>query len=380
MRRLAYVCTDPGIPVFGTKGASVHVQEVVRAFRALGWIVTVYCTRRGDLVPDDLADLEVHELGPTHRDPAAREAELADVGVRLAAQAVADGADLVYERYSLFTSAGATVAEALGCPLVVEVNAPLLEEQAAHRVLVDAERAWAATCRTFDAADSLVCVSEPVAGWVRSVVDDPARVHVVANGVNTRRIRPAMTGGTDDRGFTVGFVGTLKPWHGVDVLVRAFATAAGPDWRLLVCGDGPERDVLERLARDLGARVDFTGAVAPEHVPDHLASMDVAVAPYPDAPGHYFSPLKVYEYLAAGLPVVASRIGQTEEVLDHDTTGLLVAPGDADALAAALCALRQDPARRRRLGSAGRRLVEDEHGWDRVVDRVLATLPAGIVR
>lgn len=379
MKRLAYVCTDPGIPVFGTKGASVHVQEVVRAFRALGWTVTVYCTRRGDLVPADLVDLEVVERRPTHREPAAREAELRDLGAALARRVVDDGADLVYERYALFASAGAEAAEALGCPLVVEVNAPLLEEQATHRVLVDAERAWSATQRTLLAADSLVCVSEPVAGWVRGVVGRGDGVHVVPNGVNTDRIRPTPAPRDASTGFTVGFVGTLKPWHGVDVLVRAFAAAAEPDWRLLVCGDGPERAPLAALCDELGVRAVFTGAVAPEHVPDHLAALDVAVAPYPDAPDHYFSPLKVYEYLSAGLPVVASRIGQTEDVLVDDATGVLVAPGDVDALAAALRALRDDPVRRRRLGDAGRRLVEAEHGWDRVVDRVLASIPAGAV-
>src|SRR5262249_46748399 len=157
---------------------------------------------------------------------------------------------------------------------------------------------------------------------------------------------------------TVGFVGSLKPWHGLQTLVKAFDRlhAIDPAVRLLVVGDGPERSRLEEdlTARSLLDAVHFTGSVAPAEVPGLLASMDAAVAPYPNLRHFYFSPLKVYEYMAAGCAVVASRIGQLDGLIEHEVSGLLCAPDDPLDLAGALLRLRSEPALRDRLGEAAR--------------------------
>jgi len=99
--------------------------------------------------------------------------------------------------------------------------------------------------------------------------------------------------------------------------------------------------------------------------------MDVGVAPYPQKSEFYFSPLKVYEYMAAGLAVVASRIGQLSELIEDGTNGLLCPPGDALALAAAIDRLRRDPELRLSLGNAARRAVLREHTWEAVVRQVI---------
>jgi glycosyltransferase involved in cell wall biosynthesis len=129
-----------------------------------------------------------------------------------------------------------------------------------------------------------------------------------------------------------------------------------------------EADLRARGLRELAH---FTGAVDPDQVPGLLASMDVAVAPYPRLANFYFSPLKVYEYMAAGLPVVAGRIGQLAEILDHEQTGLLCPPGDAQALAEALDRLRHDAVLRRRLGRAAQATVLRKHTWAAVARRIL---------
>ena len=114
--RIAYICCDPGIPVFGTKGASVHIQEVVRELRAAGHEVVLYALRSGEHVPADLADLELHLEAVTDVSPAEREQAQAHAAERIVSRVIADGADLVYERYSLFSTALADITAATGVP------------------------------------------------------------------------------------------------------------------------------------------------------------------------------------------------------------------------------------------------------------------------
>ncbi|WP_454962727.1 glycosyltransferase family 4 protein [Corynebacterium durum] len=362
--RIAYVCLDPGIPVFGTKGASVHIQEVVREYRRRGHDVTVYATRRGSDVPDDLAELRIVDVPITTRDEEERERAQQAASASVSDMVRAGGYDLVYERYSLFS----TVIAECGVPGILEVNAPLIDEQRTHRVLVDEQAADAALQEQVQAALATICVSDPVRDWVIARTEG-TRVFTVPNGVNVHRITPQPE---SPGAPVVTFVGTLKPWHGVDVLLRARAQAH-KDWKLRIIGDGPMRAELDDLARSLGIDVDFRGAVAPDAIPQHMAGTAIGVAPYPAMntdSDQYFSPLKVYEYMAAGLPVVASRVGQLPEIMGE--SAYLVPPSDPEALAEALDALVANPVERARVGSDNRRQAEREHSWTGTVDHILA--------
>ena len=368
--RVAHVCADPGVPVFGTKGSSVHVQEILRAWRARGADVRLYCTSLGEHRPDDLADLPVTCV-PVRggHDTAERERAQVRAATVLAGLVVADGTDLVYERYSLFSGALAAVTAALDVPGVLEVNSPLIEEQATHRELADRALAEDVLRRQVAAAASVSCVSTPVAAWVRRTDPGHPAVLVVPNGVNTGRI-PLVRADRSDP--VVVFVGTLKPWHGTDVLLEAAARAQRP-WRLRIVGDGPQRAALTAQAAHLGLDVDFRGAVPPDRVPAALAGAMVAVAPYPSAAGEdqYFSPLKIFEYSAAGLPVVASRVGQVPDIVQDGRTGVLVPPSDPAALARAIDAVVADPETAAAAGRAGRDLMVREHSWDAALERSL---------
>lgn len=375
--RLAYVCADPGVPVFGRKGCSIHVQEVIRALRRRGTHVTLFAARTDGTPPADLQDLPVRPLPcPRESDLAQRERAAREANAALWSSLAGAGTfDAIYERYSLWSVAAQQFARAREIPGLLEVNAPLVEEQAAHRGLLDRAAAEDCAQTVFHAASVLLPVSAEIGSWLRENTQPGTAIEVIENGVNPERFAVSLRTRPSGEPFTIGFIGTLKPWHGLPVLVEAFARihSRTPQVRLLIVGDGPERAALEaQLAHhSLGPATRFTGAVPPEEIPGLLESMDVAVAPYPPRAQFYFSPLKVYEYMAAGKPTVASRLGQIAKLIQHDENGLLCEPGDPADLAHQLIRLQRDPDLRHRLGTAGRATIQRSHTWDQVARRIL---------
>ena len=382
--RIGYVLADSGVPVFGTKGASVHVRELIRALGAER-TVDLFCATLGDGHGDlPIRDLHVvpRPVLPEMGDPdlerdrrrlayVERMKDLVDRACR------GSGYDMLYERYSLYSDVGAAVSGAHDLPFLLEVNAPLIVERRSVEALPLASLAHEIESSVFRRADAVLAVSETMAAYAVGVGARVDRVHVVPNGVDASRFHPGV-GGDQIRaalriqaGLVVGFAGSLKPWHGVDLLLAAFARTATRSWTLLVVGDGPERDRLERQAGalEVSDRVVFTGAVRHDEMPAYVAAMDIAVAPYRSSADFYFSPLKLFEYLAAGKAVIASDLGQIATAIRHGENGYLVAPDDVLELSRALARLAVDASLRRDLA---RRAPEGLVSWQDTAQRVIA--------
>ncbi|QYX30052.1 glycosyltransferase family 4 protein [Sphaerospermopsis torques-reginae] len=373
--RVAYVCADLGIPVFGKKGCSIHVQEVMRGLQKQGCDVELLASRLGGIAPPDLGNIVVHQLPNIPKgEISIREKMALGINNDLVDKLENLGnLDFIYERYSLWSYGAMEFAQKKGIFGLLEVNSPLIAEQVKYRGLIDIDGAEKVAEKVFQAATAVITVSEEVRKYVMNYVESD-KIYVIPNGVNPERFSN-LNYSTKSENFTVGFVGTLKPWHGLSILSEAFFRLHQkiPQARLLIVGDGPERENIEKelSVRGLDSYTQFTGAVDPEQVPELLAKMDVAVAPYPPQTDFYFSPLKVYEYMAAGLPVVVSKIGQLVDLIEPEINGIFCPPGDAIALADALEKLWRSPILRQNLGQAARQKVMKYHTWDTIAKEIL---------
>ena len=399
---IAYVCADRGIPIIGTKGGSTHIREMVNALSARGAELRVLAARPTDgasrnALRADLLDVGSDRFGRALRTHIRRIAPGApgeviasetlallgnqDVYQRLQRLHARWHLDAIYERYSLWGHAALRFAREHGIPFLLEVNAPLRVEQARYRALHNAVLAEALEAHLFQLADRVLVPSSALREYVIARGARPGRVRTVCNAADPGRFRsaprPTWNGGPRTP-FVIGFVGSLKPWHGIQDLLRAFVRLRrrSSAYRLLIVGDGPLRPAIEQICRRerLTDAIRLTGDVDYARVPALMAEMDVALAPYPRMTTFYFSPLKVYEYMAAGVPIVASAIGQVTEILTHRRTALLHPAGSVRKIVEHIEDLRARPRLAARLARAARHLAVKKYTWDRNAARVLAMI------
>lgn len=387
--RIAYVLADRGIPVFGSKGASVHVCEIVNAFAELGHQVTLFAVRKGqenrqlnaEIInvkandDTDYSNLEEEEKSRLHELYLIRLNDA--IHQEILQSHSKDPFDFIYERYSLFGTAGVDVSQELNIPCIIEVNSPLVKEQQNYRALYHLKEAEQVEAKVFNEATFLSAVSNEIKSYLLSKQIDSKKIHVVPNGVNADKFHPDVNPSKAfpiEGNTVIGFSGSLKPWHGLEVLMEAFQilTNQCSDYHLLIVGEGPLRNRIEDFSHNSGIenQVTITGWTQHDDLPGLLKLMDIAVAPYPELDNFYFSPLKLYEYMAVGKPVVASKIGQIDNLIEDGVNGLLVKPGDARTLASILQKLSNDLGLQRAIGSAAVKSVK-EFTWQGNAKKVI---------
>ncbi len=342
-------------------GQGVHIEELVRALREAGHEVRVVgpgfyeqasfggessvVARLRRLLPGALGELA--ELA--YNMPAYRRLHAAWREMR---------PDVVYERCNLYFLAGAWLARRHGARLLLEVNSPLADEREKHGGLRLAGLARRLERWTWRSATRVLPVTHVLADILVATGVDRARVAVVPNGIDLARFPPRPPAAADGT-VTLGFVGFVRAWHGLDGVIEGMAR--GPaHTRLVVVGDGPVIGELTALAARLGisARVRFTGLVQPDQVPALVTAFDVALQP---SATPYASPLKIFDYMAAGCAIVAPEQPNIREVLAHERTALLFEPAVAGAMWREIERLITDAPLRERLGLAARAALEREN-------------------
>jgi glycosyltransferase involved in cell wall biosynthesis len=237
--------------------------------------------------------------------------------------------------------------------------------------------------RVWQRADGYVTITSALRSELEQRFGTRQRIAVVPDGVRPglRPVEPRDRDGSR----VVAYAGHLYAWKGVDVLLAALARI--PEARGLIVGGHSEEPDLARTKAvadrlGIGGRIDFTGLVEPGKVPDLLGQADVLVLPNPASAisTRYTSPLKLFEYMAAGRPIVSSDLPSIREVISDDVNALLVPPGDAEALASAIQRLLNDPVLASRLARAALDEVP-KYSWQRRAERLEAlfteTIAAG---
>jgi glycosyltransferase involved in cell wall biosynthesis len=292
--------------------------------------------------------------------------------------------DFIYQRYARFSWAGVTAALRTKRPLLLEYNGSEVwvgkhwDRVGSLDLLERYERL------NLDAAARIFVVSDVERRNLEMRGVRAEKIVVNPNGVDVERFRPGVGGvearrelGIVDDEVVAGFVGTFGPWHGVEKLAAAIKSMpANLRVRFLLVGSGSlHAEVEKQLESDVNTGlVMFTGAVGHDRVPRLLDACDILVAPHvPLADGSEFfgSPTKIFEYMAMGKGIVASRLGQIGEVLVDRETALLVEPGNVDELTNAIVKLIESETLRTGLGAKAREVAEREHTWAHNARRVL---------
>lgn len=338
--------------------SATHTLEVVRSLQNRGWDVRLHAVR---LTPGDRSLLR-------------------RLMVMLRVQAVflwgRVTADAAYIRAHPAALPATLMCRARGIPVLTELNGPVDDVLAAWPRLrsVAGLLRWSMSCQ-LQASSAVLAVTEGLAQHAKSVGGSHVRTYVVPNAADVARFVPR------ERALPpyALFFGAFAPWQGLETLLAA---ARGPEWpggvRLVIAGDGQQRALVEEAAA-AAANVEYIGPVASADVPGLVAEACVVLIPKQyNRSDLGLSPIKLYESMAAGVPVIASDVAGLADVVRRHQCGRVVAPGDASALATAVAALHREPDVAQSLGMNGRRAAVAQHDWSHraaaIEDAVASTL------
>jgi glycosyltransferase involved in cell wall biosynthesis len=389
---LLYVAS--GIAVPGAYGGSTHTLEVASGLAALGHEVHVVAQHPARqlaalLRPQTvtLDRLQLHYIDLPKSLSLLAYSSIARLVRRLRP-------DALIERYYNLAGAGMLAAGRAGVPSLLEVNALIVDPPAVFKRRLDDRlgrplQRWAlAQCRMAARIVTPLHTTVPPEIERAKIVELPWGANVdlfrrERQGGDPRALR-AELGIPDDRALVV-FLGSFRAWHGVRDFVGAGIKLleAGEPVHLLLIGDGPERAAAEAQTGRWRTQFTFAGSIDHQRVPQLLALADVGVAPFNTAPhpalraaGFFWSPLKIYEYMAMSLPVVTADLPPLDRTIREGQEGALFREGDVDDLAAAIRRVLHAPDREA-MGQRARERVVACYSWARhcqELDRILQAM------
>jgi len=360
-------------------GQYVHVEELTNAFMQAGHELLFVCPEfadkaefgdEGGIATKLKAKLpksiyELLELGYSLL-----------IAVKLIAAILKFKPDFIYERYNLYQPIGVIIARLFRLPIILEVNAPLVQERSKYSGLALPRFAKYIENFTWRKASFVLPVTQVLAQHVYEAGVPEERVVVVPNGINEKVIAELDTRAAEreqSKDIVIGFTGFINPWHKLDKALDAIAQIGNKQIKFICVGEGDIRPQLEQQAKALGIedQVTFTGLVNREKVFDYVAQFDIALQP---SVTEYASPLKLFEYLASASLVIAPDMPNIREILD-ETNSLLFNPEDPADFKHKLVDALENFEKYKPIRKAARAAI-DEQGltWQKNAERVINLL------
>ncbi|WP_078378874.1 glycosyltransferase [Sutcliffiella halmapala] len=282
--------------------------------------------------------------------------------------------DAIINRYLIYDFSAIIAGKILRIPVMYEVNASAVYERDIENKYYIKPLARFIEKLIFKKSDAVTVVSQELKDYFDRNDYHTKKTLVIPNGVDiTRypefietpdRFQPIASKWQDKT--IIGFLGSLKSWHGVQRLITLLPSILqeNKDIRLLIIGDGNEREAIEAEINALNIKefVHISGFIPHKEVPGALNLLDITIAPYKNIENFYFSPLKIFEYMAAGKPVVAPPYGQIKELVTEDT-GILLPNNSDQELKEAILELAANPNKRQELGRQARVHMENNYTW-----------------
>lgn len=386
-RKLAFLSGAPRTstkPIASLTGGRQHILGTIAGFEANGWEVFKYVL--GDKVPETWLRAE-HDMDKGKSFLTRLGADL--LRILLPARHLPlmlkeiPTADWVYERYAVFQLLG-YFYQRKGIPWILETNAAFFEQAESdlkHVALPFLVR-WAEAF-AYRKCDILVVISQELKRILVERLRIPAnKIVVVPNAADVETFNPETVAPRrlfDSETFVIGFQGAMYKRHGLEHLVRAVAILRqqGMNVGAVFLGDGGERPLLKKLSEELGIAsfAKFPGRVTRDQVPEFIAGYDVCYSGQMRWMGNsmHDSPLKLYDYMAMGKPVVASSFPDAVNLTKNGQIGYLYTPGSLDALIAAITRAYNERSSLAVIGSAARAEIVENHTWSRRMRDFIAT-------
>jgi glycosyltransferase involved in cell wall biosynthesis len=387
--KILYFSPHPHINMSAPSGPGTHIREIIEGFEQQGHQVIRLIAGGEQPIHQDHAIVfkkrQWKKLIPsiiweTLRDVLMIRADLA-LQSQLYTLAELEKPDLIYERSCYGMGAGMRVARSLGIRYIVEMNAPYPEEKAAMQgsSLLGFLGQRHEKNQVSSAYRTIVVSSAMKNYLLRKTLVDSSRIVVVANAVNPKHIQPDPTRCVEIQSafqlkkehVVIGFVGSIFPYHGVDLLIEAFAHLEKyyPQIRLIIVGDGEVLPALRQRVEDLllNNRIFFTGNVPHSEVYNYLQLMNITVMAKSN---WYGSPVKIFEYGAMGKAIIAPKVIPVEDVMTHGEHGLLIEGTRMELIKALTCMLDQ-PEQSYSMALAFQKKVMAEHTWQKVACQIL---------
>lgn len=384
--------------VRGTGAEGVHIAGIVNGFRSFGHEVRLVSPTNADPTVSNAANISSPKGSGSFINRACSKIlhyladslpqamfELMELSynlvaiIRLAYKILQKRPDFIFERYAFFNFSGALVSRLIKVPFVVEVN----ELSGYERVRGQCFTSLARTIERyiFKRASLIVVVSDFLKTAIEEMIGDSSKIITIPNGVPKYWLEIEQNKNKADRVINqyglqgksaVCFVGGLVHWHNFDLLLDAFASLQKdiPEAVLMIVGDGPMKQYIVTKAQELGIRNNsliFTGNVLHSEIPLYLSIASAAIIPETN---EYRSPIKLFEYMSMGIPVVAPKMPSIEVVVTHGIDGLIFKPGDRAECRQMLHSILSDKNYAEKIGTAAKERM-NHFTWEENSKRIL---------